>query len=160
MVLALIWSIRIQERGMDRKILVITDGLALKEEAFKYAEGLAKRIDALVVILMLLEPGEGDGRLRGDMELAGAQSQAIESLMEYVNELERAGVEAEPWLRIGDPASEFLKFLAGVGRFQAIIWGGNGAVIQEKSRGKQSHWLFKVKDHLDCPLLAPERKDK
>ncbi len=142
---------------MDRKILVITDDLTVKEEAFKYAEGLAKRIDALVVILMLLESGDEQGKVGGAGE---GEGRAIETLMQYVNELERAGVEAEPWLRIGDPASEFLKFLAGVGSFQAMIWGGNGAVLQEKPRGKKSHWLFKIKDHLDSPLLAPAWKER
>lgn len=134
--------------------MVLSDCPAVREEAIKYAIGLAGRLDAFVVLLFVLSRDEGASspEARAEYETAGQSAKA------FHERIERAGLSVESEIRLGEPASEFLKFLAGVGMFQAIVWGGGEEVIGRSGRPARSHWLEKVRGLLECPVVAPSKK--
>jgi hypothetical protein len=62
-------------------------------------------------------------------------------------------------LRVGEPAQEFLKFLAERAPFQAVIWGSDEN-LPENFQLKRGHWLVKVLGALECPLLSVSSREK
>lgn len=133
---------------MERKILLISDSLEVREEALAYSLSLAKRTDSLVVLLVLLD---ADKKEAGDEEMKGIFDS-------YQRKFKGEDVYLESWLRKGNPLSEFLKFIAGTGSYQAIIWGGKEEVNFKKSSSGNEHWLKKAAALAHSPLFAPYKK--
>ena len=134
---------------MERKILVLTDSINPREEVLRYSLGLARRLESVLVVLALLHPEEGPGGRDPDRE-----QRAERSLADRFDGLHEDGEQVEPWVRFGDPVSEVIKFLAGAGSYQAVIWGGEELAAE----GRGSHWLYKVKGLVECPLMIPSKK--
>lgn len=132
---------------MDRKILLISDSLEVREEALSYSLHLAKRIDAMVVLLVLLE---------GSCEKC-SDKKPEDVFILYKEKFEERNVNLECWMRSGNPFSEFLKFIAGTGSYQAIIWGGDEEINFKRSSSGE-HWLKKSALLVDSPLLVPYKK--
>ena len=95
---------------MSLKIMVLSDSFHISTEAIRYSIALAKRLDAVLVLLMLL-PFELTPKTPGGVDnVLKLQSRAAEALRQLISDMERGGVPVEGAIRIGNPRSELLKF--------------------------------------------------
>ena len=133
---------------MSSKALVLFDSMYVREEVVQYSIELAKRMDYALVILILLALDSEDAKYANDFEM-----RARETLEGPMMSAGQADIPVEAEIRMGDPASELMKFLAGSRSVDTIIWGGIRDV-----RLNKGHWLTRMKDMLDCPVVVPSRK--
>jgi len=144
---------------MFKKNLLVFENEKVCREALTYARELALRMDSAVTFLMLVEisfPGRS---------FLGSKRNALHVLEERVGKMFsdfssrflKDGIESSIALRVGDPAQEFLKFLAERAPFQAVIWG-SGEELPDHPQLPRGHWLKKVITTLECPLLTVSRK--
>jgi len=133
----------------SKRILVIFEGLNPRPEAVQYSLALAQRIDAKITFLVLL-PNES----AGDDPIARGE----EVLRKEADSIAAAGVEAEFQIRIGDPRSEFYKFMASRPSFHTAIWGGDEKVLEHGGARMSDHWVSAVGNELYCPLVAPRKR--
>ena len=140
---------------MFQRILIIFENENICAKALSYARELAVRMDSEVALLMLVEMAFLDrafvGSKRNVMRVLEARIGGI--LGDLSSEFLKKGIPVSAALRVGDAAHELLKFLAERRPFQALIWG-SGEDLPEGSQQRKSHWIRKVVDHLECPLLA------
>lgn len=141
---------------MKRKIMVIGDSFHMRTESVRYAIELATRLDASLVLLMLLSfehAGDGPREVESVRRLALKAGQALRQHVELIS---TRGIAVEPVIRIGNPRSELVKFLAeSEERFHSLIWGGEPDSIREKS-----HWMSQVRDDVKSSMLVPFAKGK
>lgn len=149
---------------MFKNILVIFENEKICDHAVKYSSELAYRMDSDVTFLMLMEMSFPN-RLSIDSKRKSIQkteTRISKILGEISSELLKHGIPVSVAIRVGDASQELLKFLAERPAFQAVIWGSD-EIIPDASHGRKSHWLAKVADTLECPLIAagsqkPENK--
>lgn len=146
---------------MFQRILIIFENEKICAEALAYARELALRMDSEVAFLMLVEMAFLDpsfvGSKRSTMRTLEARVGKI--LGDLSGEFLKKGIPVSVALRVGDAAQELLKFLAGRQPFQALIWGSSED-LPEATRQLKGHWLGKVVDRLECPLLAVSSKER
>jgi len=138
---------------MARRTMLLSDSHAVRPEAAQYAIELAKRTSLDLVFLVLL-PAVEEGLCESGVE----SPDVLTTLTLHVERARAAGVSAEAVVKIGDPSSELVKFLAASGPFQTIVWGGRQASPQASAGGRRTHWLAKMKDVLECPVVVPSKK--
>jgi len=136
---------------MSGKVMVLFDSLFLRDEAVEYSVELAKRMDYSLIILVLLALDSEEIEQAKDFE-----ARTKEALRGPLTFARQAGVPAVAEVRIGNISSELIKFIAGSKSVQTIVWGG----YRDAGFGKRNkaHWLGRVKDKLDCPVVVPQRK--
>ena len=135
---------------MSLKIMVLSDSFHISTEAIRYSIALAKRLDAVLVLLMLL-PFELTPKTPGGVDtVLKLQSRAAEALRQLISDMERGGMSVEGAIRIGNPRSELLKFLAESGKFHSIVWGGGPDSINDRS-----HWTSNLEADVKCSVLVP-----
>lgn len=140
---------------MALKIMVLGDCFHIRKEAIRYSIALAKRLDAVVVLLMLL-PFELTKNLPGAVDtVLKLQVRAAEAIKQPIRSIKRAGVSVEDAIRIGNPRSELLKFLAESERFHSIVWGGESDSIKDKT-----HWMSTLETDVKCAVLVPFAKSR
>ncbi len=139
---------------MFQRALVVFENEKIAEPALTYARELALRMDCEVTLLMLIEMGFLDQTWLGSKRLAISDiEERVSGLFaEHVAGLLKEGVSVTAALRVGDPAQEFLKFLAERPPFQVIVWGSDLELPGGVHR--KGHWLSKVRAPLECPVLA------
>jgi hypothetical protein len=135
---------------MARKTMLLFDSFTVRGEAVQYAIELAKRTNTGLVVLALLSADEDEFSEAGD--------EFEKSLIGHMESAQAAGISAEAVVKTGDPSSELVKFLATSGSLQTIVWGGQQELVGEGVRGKKSHWLTKLKDVVECPVVIPSKK--
>lgn len=140
-----------------QRILVLFDSHTAREEAVQYSIELAKRMDAELVFLALLgaESDENFSAIDGDRE---SNTEAHSMLEQHIKKAENADIAAAGHVKIGNPQSELMKFLAGSSSVHTIVWGGSRDVIESGARQKKAHWLVKTKGMLECPIVVPSIK--
>ncbi len=143
---------------MLRNIIVLFSSPSVRGEAVQYSIELAKRTDCGLVFLLILPFENGEKALAGNDRYKNMETRVAEALARPMNSAKEAGVPAEAVVRRGDPQSEFMKFLAGSKAFQAIVWGGEQDLIDKKAPRQKTHWLVKMKDKLECPVVVPSMK--
>ena len=62
----------------------------------------------------------------------GLKSASKEILESYISDIKGEGISVDYEMCVGNPSSEFLKFLAKNSPFQTVIWGG--ATIDRKGK--------------------------
>jgi nucleotide-binding universal stress UspA family protein len=138
-----------------QRILIIFENENICGKALSYARELAVRMDSDVALLMLVEMAFLDrafvGSKRSVMRELEARIGGI--LGDLSSEFLKKGIPVSAALRVGDAAQELLKFLAERRPFQALIWGSSEE-LPEGNPQRKSHWIKKVVDRLECPLLA------
>jgi len=139
---------------------VLSDSLSVRDEAMDYSLNLALRTDSFVVVLLLVNLNKGREVGTKPAEIEEMEKNSKKALEAHSDKFRQKGVYLELWLRVGDPISEFLKFLAGIGSFQAIVWGGTEDVISRKGSSVGDHWVYKVKGFVDSPLLIPSKREQ
>lgn len=138
---------------MSPRIMVLTESLYICKDAVRYSIALAKRLDAVLVLLMLLHPESTPKSFRDMNTVFALQTQGEKALLQPIEEMEGAGISVESAIRIGDPRSELLKFLAESDRFHSIVWGSDGESIHEKH-----HWTSNLEADIKCTVLVPYAK--
>ncbi len=144
---------------MFQRILLIFENERICEQAVRYSRELALRMDSEVAFLMLVEMAFLDRAYLGSKRNAIRQLEARlgKTIGNLTAEFIQEGIAVSVALRIGDAAQELLKFLAERLPFQVVIWGSD----EDLPHGgplKKHHWLGKIADTLECPLLAVTAK--
>ncbi len=138
------------------KVVLLFDHLHARTEAIRYGVEFSARMESVLVLLMLLHlDGEGAGSNQGNGHLSASVEQAFAP---HVAMARRAGVPVELILRVGDPFSEFMKYLAETRTVHTIVWAGDRKVLHQKQRGESPHWLVRIRDAVDLPVVSPSRK--
>ena len=139
--------------NQGKRILVLFDGLTVRQEIVQYAIALAQRIDARITLLMLL-PNDfqsGDG-------IEDPVSHGQQVLRTQTEEIPENNIEREIHVRIGDPRSEFYKFMASHRTFHTAIWGGDENILDHGSSRSSDHWIITIKNDLYCPVVTPKKR--
>jgi len=140
---------------MFQRILVIFENERICGEALSYSRELALRMDSEVVLLMVVEMPFPNHVYLGSKRNAirGLESRMGKLAGNLTSEFLKDGVAVSVALRFGDAAQELLKFLAERPPFHAVIWGSDED-LPELNLPRRRHWMGKVADILECPLLA------
>jgi nucleotide-binding universal stress UspA family protein len=132
---------------VEKRILVAFEGRELSSEAIAYSRELAQRMNGELVLLLVRSRDEEDRR---DGDAAGR-------LRRVARELSASGLPTSVEVRVGDPRSEFLKFVVTQPSFLAVVWGGAEEALATTSR-RPAHWISLVGEELGCPLVSMHRK--
>jgi len=135
---------------MQGKVMALFDSLSMREEAFQYSIELAKRMDYGLIVLVLLTPDSEETKNADDF-----RSRVRSALQGPMKSARQAGVRIEVEMRMGDSCSELMKFLAGSRSVHTIVWGGRSDLA---GQGQRQHWLARMKDSLECPVVIPSIK--
>jgi len=143
---------------MTRNIMLLFDSFSVRGEAVQYSIELARRMDSTLVFLMILPlDSEEEATAESDW-VSNLKARIKEAIVSHMENAEETGVSVEAFVRMGDPSSELMKFLAGSRTFQTIVWGGDEDLTNKKAQKKKAHWLVKMKDVVECPVLIPSIK--
>jgi len=142
---------------MSRKILVVFDSLNIPQEVVRYAIGLAKRTEAELTLFLILYLNLQNSQ-NSLLEEAKWKNLGRKALLPAIFDIRQAGVQVTEEISVGDPSSEFLKFIARNYPFQTIIWGGSKNLLESRSHKGGGHWLMQIKNNLNCPLVIPSGK--
>jgi hypothetical protein len=140
---------------MPGSILLLTDGVTVRDEAFRYATGLAARTEASLVVLIALPVEAADAAPSATDWAARLEAAVRRELGGYEAVAREAGVEVEAVLRLGDQPSEVLKYLAGRLDVRSVVWGGSQNVNLRPAAASSTHWLARIERAVDCPLVLP-----
>jgi len=130
--------------------MVLFDSAVIRSESLQYSIELAKRMHANLTLLVILpfEASRDDSAGIEPMIKRGVQ--AKESLKKHSEPIKNAGLAVETAVRIGNPRSELVKYIAEAGRFEIIVWGATPDLMKKKD-----HWLVQMKGTLECPVVTP-----
>lgn len=135
---------------MRPRILALFDSASIRRESLRYSIELAKRLNSSLSLLVIL-PFEVHGTATGGIEpMLERAAQAKEALEKHAQKIRKADIPVETAVRIGNPRSELVKYVAETGRFEIIVWGGIPDLMKSKD-----HWLVLMKDTLGCPVVSP-----
>ena len=142
------WPFRIQV--MRPQIMVLFDSASIRPESIRYSMELAKRMNSTLTLLVIL-PFEVNPSASGSIEpMIKRGADAEKSLKKHIEPIKNAGLAVETAVRIGNPKSELVKYVAESGRFEIIIWGAKPEMMKKKD-----HWLVRMKNTLECPVITP-----
>lgn len=148
---------------MQRKILILLDSPKIRGEVTTYSVELARRMGAGLYLLMLLR-WEGFSEQDVSVNMLAEQKaifqEGVCALETCLQEIRGSEVEAEGVVRQGDPSSELLKYLAESQPFHAVVWGGNEVFVRRRRTPVRGHWLERVREELDSPLVVPFLRQK
>ncbi|MDY6861897.1 MAG: universal stress protein [Thermodesulfobacteriota bacterium] len=145
---------------MEAKILFLIDTVTVRNEAIEYSLELAKRIDSSIILLLLLEYGTDELAEMERKHPEDIEAYIKSEIIHYMKKISTGGIVVEAEMRIGDPSSELLKFLAETKSIETIIWGGKTDLCNEKESNKKLHWLLKIRKSMKCPVVFPVKDNK
>jgi nucleotide-binding universal stress UspA family protein len=135
---------------MTPQIMVLFDSAAIRPESLRYSIELAKRMNSNLTLLVILPFEVSKTASNGIEPMIKRGVQAQESLKNHIEIIRNAGISVEAAVRIGNPKSELLKYVAEAGRFEIIVWGARPDLMKKKD-----HWLVRMQDTLECPVVTP-----
>jgi hypothetical protein len=130
--------------------MVLFDSASIRRESLQYSIELAKRMNSSLILLVILPFEVCRTASNGIKPMIERGLQAEESLKKHAETIRNAGILVETAVRIGNPRSELVKYIAEAGRFEIIVWGGGPDLMKRKD-----HWLAQMKDILECPVVTP-----
>ncbi len=139
---------------MSGSILLLQESVAMRPEALRYALELAARTDASVVVLIALPVEAAAAAPPGEDWAASLEAAVRAELREHLAAA-RPTVPVEAVLRVGDQRSEVMKYLAAPSGVRAIVWGGPTDAAGRRASGRSPHWLARIENAVECPLLVP-----
>jgi hypothetical protein len=149
-------------KDVPRKILILLDSPMVRSEVTTYSVELARRMGAMIHLLMLLRweaaPPSGTSPTEMGSEGEEARKEAELVVKDCIAEIRGCGVETQGAVQQGDPSSELLKYLAEHQPFHAVVWGGNEKFLRRRRTPVRTHWLERIRDQLDCALVVPSLK--
>lgn len=134
-----------------RHILLVLENGVVDSAIVDYAVKLAKRMDCIISILMLVSY-DRENTIDDDL----GEKALIAAGVHIKNE----GLTVNHDIRQGDKASEFLKYIAVAPTIAAIIWGSDGDIVTGRRRKKSEHWFEKVRPHITYPIVTPRTRAK
>jgi hypothetical protein len=138
------------------KVVLLFDDMHARTEAIQYAVELSSRMDSALVLLMLLDlDADGSSSVDENEYLRAIVEQAFAP---HVRMARSAGVAVEPVLRIGNPYSELMKYLAETRMVHTIVWAGDLAVLSQRHRRESPHWLARMREAVEFPVVVPSLK--
>jgi len=142
-------------KTMFQRILVVFENEKVCNSSLTYARELALRMDSDVTLLMLVEMAFLDRSYLGSKRnaISRIEQRMGKILSDLTTRFLKEGIAVSAALRVGNPAEELLKFLAGTPPFQALIWGSSES-LPEGGQFPKGHWIKKVASTLECPLLT------
>jgi hypothetical protein len=141
---------------MKTTVVFLFDRLRARDEALKYAVGLAGRMESTLVLLVLLRLEESGSNDASDIEsLETSVAMAFEP---HLKTTQSAGVPVEHVIRVGDPSSELMKYLAETRMIHTIVWGGEQATLSHRTQKGRPHWLVRIRDRVNVPVVVPVLK--
>ena len=145
---------------MFQRILVVFENEEVCTDSLTYARELAVRMDSEVTLLMLVEMAFMDRSYLGHKRNAirHIEKRIGEILSNLTARFFKEGIAISAVLRVGKPAEELIKFLAGKPPFQALIWGSSVS-LPESGQFPKGHWIRKVASTLECPLLTVSSRE-
>ena len=135
---------------MVPQIIVLFDSTLIRRESLQYSIELAKRMNANLTLLVILPFEVSTTASKGIVPMIKRAIQAKELLKKNIEPIKNAALSVETAVRIGNPKSELVKYIAEAGRFEIIVWGASPDLMK-----KQGHWLVQMKDTLQCPIVTP-----
>jgi len=135
---------------MKSQIMLLFDSVSIRRESLQYSIELAKRMNSNLTLLVILPFEVCTTASNGIRPMIKRGVQAQESLKDHIEVIRNAGLSVESAVRIGNPRSELLKYVAEAGRFETIIWGARPDLMKKKD-----HWLVRMQDTLECPVVTP-----
>ena len=137
-------------KAMRSQIMVLFDSASIRRESLQYSIELAKRMNSNLTLLVILSFEVCTTASNGIEPMMKRGVQAEESLKKQIEIIKNAGLSVETAVRIGNPRSELVKYVAETGRFEIIVWGARPDLMKRKD-----HWLVRMKDTLGCPVVTP-----
>lgn len=131
--------------------MILFDSLSIRDEPFQYSVELARRMEMPLIVLVILSLDSEEVAHARDFE-----QRAREALQGPMEAAVKGGVQTEAEVRVGDPSSELMKFLARSRSVHSIVWGGPPSAGDP--RPDKGHWLNRMKDVLGCPVVIPSRR--
>ncbi|MCJ7773198.1 MAG: hypothetical protein MUP22_08710 [Desulfobacterales bacterium] len=131
----------------------------MRNEVIEYSLELAKRMESSLILLLLLRYGTDEIARIENGHSNDLKIYIKDKMINHMEKIHAEGIHVEAELRIGDPSSELLKFLAEIGSIETIIWGGKNNLSNKKEMHKKSHWFLKTRGFVKCPIMFPV-KDK
>jgi hypothetical protein len=131
-------------------ILALFETDSIRHESFQYAIELAKRMNSKLTLLVILSFDasiNSSGSIEGMIQPA-LQAQA--SLEKLLASNRCADIIADIVVRIGNPQSELVKYLAETGQPEILVWGSAPNLIK-----RRDHWLVRMKNILAFPVVTP-----
>ena len=135
---------------MISQIMVLFDSASIRRESLRYSIELAKRMNSNLTLLVILPFNVGTTASNSIEPMIKLGLQAKESLKRNIEVIKNADLSVETAIRIGNPRSELVKYIAEAGRFETIVWGARPELMKRKD-----HWLVRMKDALECPVVTP-----
>lgn len=135
---------------MRTRIMLLLDSASIRRESLQYSIELAKRMNSNLTLLVILPFEVCRTASCGIEPMVKRGVHANELLKKLVETIQRADITVDTAVRIGNPRSELVKYVAETGRFEIIVWGGNPDLMKRKD-----HWLARMKDILECPVVTP-----
>ena len=130
--------------------MLLFDSASIRRESLRYSIALAKRMNSNLTLLVILPFEVCATSSDGIQPLIKRAVKAKESLNKHIENIKNAGLSVETAVRIGNPRSELVKYVAEAGRFEIIVWGARPDLMKSKD-----HWLVRMKDTLQCPVVTP-----
>ena len=135
---------------MRPQIMVLFDSASIRPESIRYSMELAKRMNSTLTLLVIL-PFEVNPTASGGIQpMIKRGAEAEKSLKKHIEPIKNEGLTVQTDVRIGNPKSELVKYVAESGRFEIIIWGATPDLMKKKD-----HWLVRMKNTLECPVITP-----
>lgn len=133
-----------------RHILLVLENGTADVAMVRYAMELARRMDCVVSMLMLIPYETGHPGNTGHHQ----------AFNHAVTQLKSKNLSGLHDIRYGDKASEFIKYIAVAPTLAAIIWGSDGDIVTGRRRKKSEHWFEKVRPHIHVPIVTPRTRAK
>jgi nucleotide-binding universal stress UspA family protein len=143
---------------MQKRVMLVFDDLAPTREALQYSVELAHRMGSTLVLLMLLADDVANRIRTGRGPSDWLEDDIADSFASCVERARAAEVPVENELRVGDPSSELMKFLAETRPVHTIVWGGDGEAVRRKARTARRHWFARMRDRVELPIVVPMAK--
>ncbi len=110
-------------------------------------------------MFLVLIFSEQSGQKPDDIRVQELRTLGEGLLSPFLEAAKREGIEVRGEVRVGEPASEMLKFLAEDHVLHSVVWGGDNSVLDTKRLRHEDHWLDRIKDKFGCPLVSPKGPD-
>jgi len=134
-------------------ILVLFDSASIRNESLQYSLELAKRMNSSLMLLVILSVEGWKNTTSGIGPMLKQDAHVREILGEHIKTMKNETVSVEVAVKMGNPKSELVKYLAETGRVETIVWGGIPDLMNRKD-----HWLVQMKDILECPVVTPYKR--
>ncbi|MBU1628087.1 hypothetical protein KKB18_12030 [bacterium] len=131
--------------------------MEIKAEVVSYTLNLAKRMNSKIITLLLLDiyNDENNGMKSFDHKLRDMKLQGEKVMKPIIELVSKNKINITGIVKVGNPTSELLKFLADDRNLQTVVWGGDKKLLNSRNLKLGEHWMALIMNALKCPFVAP-----